>query len=114
MSAVSASGAPRLRKIAVLMSDGVYNTARWKDQPKDAVSNDAVTICTNMKAAGIEIYTVGFNLDELDPSDRTRAENTLRSCGTDVSHFYNALNSAQLQVHFRDIAMKLSTLFLAK
>ncbi len=115
LSAVSASGAPKLRKIAVLMSDGVYNTIRgWKDSDKATVSNDAVTICTNMKAAGIEIYTVGFNLDELSPSDRTRAENTLMSCGTDVSHFYNALSSEQLQVHFRDIAMKLSTLFLAK
>lgn len=115
LSAVSASGAPKLRKIAVLMSDGVYNTIRgWKDSDKATVSNDAVTLCTNMKAAGIEIYTVGFNLDELAPADRTRAENTLMSCGTDVSHFYNALNSEQLQVNFRDIAMKLSTLFLAK
>jgi Putative Flp pilus-assembly TadE/G-like len=115
LSAVSASGAPKLRKIAVLMSDGVYNTIRgWKDSDKETVSNDAVTLCTNMKAAGIEIYTVGFNLDELAPVDRTRAENTLMSCGTDVSHFYNALNSDELQVHFRDIAMKLSTLFLAK
>ncbi len=115
LSAVSATGAPKLRKIAVLMSDGVYNTVRgWKDSDKETVSNDAVTLCTNMKAAGIEIYTVGFNLDELPPADRTRAENTLMSCGTDVSHFYNALSSAELQVHFRDIAMKLSTLFLAK
>ena len=115
LSAVSASGAPKLRKIAVLMSDGVYNTIRgWKGSDQDTVSSDAVTLCTNMKAAGIEIYTVGFNLDELAPADRTRAENTLMSCGTDVSHFYNALSSAELQVHFRDIAMKLSTLFLAK
>jgi Putative Flp pilus-assembly TadE/G-like len=115
LSAESATGAPKLRKIAVLMSDGVYNTVRgWKDSDKETVSNDAVTLCTNMKAAGIEIYTVGFNLDELNPADRTRAENTLMSCGTDVSHFYHTLNFAELQVHFRDIAMKLSTLFLAK
>ncbi len=115
LAAVSATGAPKLRKIAVLMSDGVYNTYRgWKDSDKVMVSSNAVSICTNMKAAGIEIYTVGFNLDELAPADRTRAENTLMSCGTDVSHFYNALSSEQLQVHFRDIAMKLSTLFLAK
>lgn len=73
-----------------------------------------MTICTNMKAAGIEVYTVGFNLDELNPADRTRAENTLMSCGSDVSHFYNAIDSEQLRVSFRDIAMKLSTLFLAK
>ena len=115
LSAVSASGTPKLRKIAVLMSDGVYNTIRgWKDSDKATVSNDAMTICTNMKAAGIEVYTVGFNLDELNPADRARAENTLMSCGSDVSHFYNAIDSEQLRVSFRDIAMKLSTLFLAK
>ena len=115
LTAVSASGTPKLRKIAVLMSDGVYNTIRgWKGSDPNTVSSDAITLCTNMKAAGIEIYTVGFNLDELPPADRARAENTLMSCGTDVSHFYNALSSEQLQVHFRDIAMKLSTLFLAK
>lgn len=115
LTAVSATGAPKLRKVAVLMSDGVYNTYRgWKDADKDAVSNNALAICSNMKAKGIEVFTVAFNLDELSPSDRTRAEATLRGCGTDVSHFYDALDSDKLKTSFRDIAMKLSTLFLAK
>jgi hypothetical protein len=121
LSAVSASGAPKLRKIAVLLSDGVYNTFRGdkeyntnKPPAEKTVGQRAVEMCTNMKAKGIEIYTVGFNLDELDSTERADAEATLRSCGTDVSHFYNALDSEQLQANFRDIAMKLSTLFLAK
>lgn len=115
LSAVSATGAPKLRKIAVLMSDGVYNTFRgWKEQDPVTVSNRAKTLCTNMKAQGIEIYTVGFNLDELSGADRDRAIDTLQSCGSDVSHFYNALDSEHLKASFRDIAMKLSTLFLAK
>ena len=115
LTSVSGSGTPKLRKVAILMSDGVYNTTRgWKDSDKELVSNNALTICTNMKAKGIEVFTVAFNLDELSPSDRTRAEATLRGCGTDVSHFYDALDSDKLKTSFRDIAMKLSTLFLAK
>jgi Putative Flp pilus-assembly TadE/G-like len=115
LTVTNAGGLPKLRKIAVLMSDGLYNTFQSdKEFDPVAASNKAKTICTNMKAKGIEIYTVGFNLDELSAGDRDRAIDTLQSCGTDVSHFYNALDSEQLRVSFRDIAMKLSTLFLAK
>ena len=87
------NGRPLLRKVAVLMSDGVYNTVRgWKDQNQQTVSNSAKAICTNMKAQGIEIFTVGLALDELTTTERAIAENTLQSCGTDLSHFYSTLN----------------------
>jgi Flp pilus assembly protein TadG len=109
------SGAPRLRKVAVLMSDGVYNTIRGSTgQDQQTVSNHATTICANMKAQGIEIFSVGFALNELSGSERTIAENTLRSCGTDVAHFYNTLDPAQLRQAFRDIAMQLAPLYVSK
>ncbi len=115
LTATGPNGAPKLRKVAVIMSDGVYNTFRgWKDQDQQEVSNYAKQVCTNMKAAGIEIYTVAFALDELPAGERTIAEDTLRSCGTDVQHFYSTLTVDHLRQAFRDIALQLSALYLAK
>jgi Flp pilus assembly protein TadG len=115
LTATSSGEAPKLRKIAVLMTDGMYNTFRTaKGQDPTMVSDRAKAICTNMKAKGIEIYTVGFELDQLSPGDRTRAKDVLQSCGTDLQHFYDAVDNDKLKLSFRDIAMKLATLFLAK
>ena len=109
------SGAPLLRKVAVLMTDGGYNTYRgWKGQNQQEVSNYAKQICTNMKAKGIEIFTVGFALDQLPANERTVAEATLKACGTDLQHFYDTLNVAQLQVAFRDIALQLSAIYMSE
>ena len=108
-------GTPKLRKIAVLMTDGGYNTYRtWKDADPVAVSNNAKALCANMKAQGIEVFTVGFDLDALPAAERTRAVNTLTACGTDVQHFYNSLDANQLKTAFRDIALKLSQLYISK
>lgn len=107
--------APKLRKIAVLMTDGQYNTFRgWKEYNPVEVSNRAKALCTNMKAQGIEIFTVGFDLDSLPAADKALAMDTLQSCGTDIEHFYNALNAVQLKQSFQDIAMQLSRLYLVK
>ena len=104
------TGAPKLRKVAILMTDGVYNTYRgWKEQDKKVLSDNAIAMCAAMKAKGIEIYTVGFALDELSVSDRTIAEKTLASCGSDVDHFYQSINSEQLAAAFSEIGAKVST-----
>lgn len=110
-----ANGAPKLRKVAVLVTDGVYNTWRgWKDQDQQAVSNYAKQICANMKAEGIEIYTVGVSLDLLTPAERAIATDTLQSCGTDVKHFYDTLTIPQLETAFQQIASNLSGLRLSQ
>ncbi|MEZ5843624.1 MAG: pilus assembly protein [Hyphomicrobiaceae bacterium] len=109
------NGVPRLRKVAVIMSDGVFNTFRgWKNQSQQDVSSRARSICSAMKAKGIEIYTVAFNLDSLPTGERTTAEETLRACGTDLQHFYNALDAEQLLGAFRDIALKVATMRLSE
>lgn len=106
-------GKPKLRKVAVLMTDGLYNTFRnWKDADPVEVSDRAKQICTNMKQKGIEIFTVGFDLDSLPPADKARAMATLTHCGTDLDHFYNTLDTEELQQAFRDIALSLSHLYI--
>ncbi len=105
----NSAGKPKLRKIAILMTDGVYNTFRgWKDQDKSWLSTNAIAMCNAMKAKGIEVYTIGFALDALDSADKTIATNTLQSCGSSIEHFYNSLDVSQLTAAFESIGNKVN------
>ncbi len=123
----AAYGTEKLNKIAVLMTDGEYNTSYTsngyqisetvngiKVTCKNAANTDvssaqAVEQCKAMKAKGIEVYTVGFQL-----GDSQLAINTLSSCATDADHFYNSSTGDALKAAFRDIALKISTLYLSQ
>lgn len=110
---------PKTQKIAILMTDGEYNyTYDANGLPTDLTGSNAngvssatqaVQICSQMKAPSqnIEVFTVGFAL-----GGNTTAINTLSSCATDASHFYNADDGEELKAAFRDIALKISTLHL--
>lgn len=104
----------KLKKIAVLMTDGDYNfeynsagvpTTFGGSPVNDTSSNQATALCTNMKAKGIEVYTVAFGTG-LSSS----AQTLLTNCATDTSHFYNATTGDALKAAFRDIALKISSL----
>lgn len=113
LAQLSPDGTPKLKKIAVLMTDGSYNTYRgWSDQNQATVSNGAKTLCGNMKAQGIEIYAVGFDLDALPAGEKTGAIATLQACSSNPQSFYNATDAEQLKQAFRDIALKISTLHI--
>lgn len=113
LTVIQPNGQQKLRKVAVLMSDGVFNAMRsWTGQNQQEVSDHAKAICTAMKAQGIEIYSIAFDLDSLPSSEQAIALDTLQSCGTDIEHFYNTLNPAELQSAFRDIAVKMSQISL--
>ena len=99
------SGQPKLQKIAVLMTDGEYNEYYSGSNS----STQARALCENMKAKGIIVYTVGFEL-----SSRSTARKTLKKCATSSEHFYDADDAAALKLAFRDIALKISTLRLAQ
>ena len=99
---------PKTKKYAILMTDGEYNTWYNGNSNGDA-SQQAVTLCANMKAKGIKVYTVGF-----DSRRQSEGHQTLRSCATDASHAYVAENGDELKEAFRDIALKLSNLYLSK
>jgi Flp pilus assembly protein TadG len=115
LTTLQPNGAPKLRKVAVLMTDGGYNTIRgWKGQDQQMVSNHAIQVCNNMKAKGIEVYTVGFALNELLPGEKLIAENTLRACGTDLQHFFNTLTVPELKSAFNSIGASLTSLVLSK
>ncbi len=92
-------------KIAVLMTDGDYNTAYHSGN--GSAGNQAKQLCTNMKNKGITVYTVGFMVSEA-------AKKLLEACATSSSHFYDATNGDQLKIAFRNIAFKVAQLRLSK
>ena len=111
---------PKLRKIAVLMTDGEYNInyckgveAKNSDQTPDINCNSengkslaqAASMCAAIKSAKIEVFTVGFQVN-------ATAKTFLTNCATDASHYYDATTEIALQAAFRDIALKIATLRL--
>ena len=110
-------GTPKVKKIAILMTDGEYNTLLGKQysdgsaQATTALAN-ALALCTAMKKntlssdPNIEIYTVGFQLDT------TASKTMLKSCATKADHYYETSTGDGLKSAFRDIALKISKLRL--
>lgn len=113
-----AYGTENLRKIAVLMTDGEYNTQYDSDgidasasgAANGSSSTQARALCNAMKAKGITVYTVGFQLS----GTYSQSYQTLYQCASDPGKFYDAKDGEQLKQAFRDIALKLSSLYLSK
>jgi hypothetical protein len=114
-----AYGDTKVRKIAVLMTDGEYNTQFWNGvwdknsntkhagntSPNGSSSTQATTLCTNMKAKGIEVFTVGFQVNNT-------AKTLLTNCATSTKHYYDASSGEALRMAFRDIALRISSIRL--
>jgi Mg-chelatase subunit ChlD len=105
----------RVRKIMVLMTDG-FNTLS-PSVPYDGTHNGSDTakantytaeLCTNIKAAGIEIYSVAFAVTDLT------VKGILENCASNSSNFYDASNEAALQTAFQKIAADFSPLKLTR
>lgn len=98
-------GDPKVKKIAVLMTDGDYN----QQYSGDSAAIQARAICTNMKAAGITVYSVVFQMAE-----GSEAEATMQHCATSPSHFFNSTTGEELRQAFREIALQITTLRISK
>lgn len=105
----NADGSKKLRKIAILMTDGAYNASRGIVGAATTANLDtaAIQMCDGMKAKGIEIYTVGNALNTLPAAEQSNATSTLQSCGSDIAHFYQSIDAAKLQSDFKTIASEI-------
>jgi Flp pilus assembly protein TadG len=93
-----------VRKVAILMTDGMFNSTYVGGNGSSV--NQAKALCDNMKADGVTIFTVGFLVpEEVVP--------TLQYCATSPKHWYPAEDGAALRQTFRDIANRLNGLRLA-
>jgi Flp pilus assembly protein TadG len=110
-----AYGTANLEKIAILMTDGEYNTQYDSNGVRvgssgagpavnDTSTNQARALCDAMKQGGITIYAVGFALS--GPS--SQSYQTLQQCATDSDKFYSAADGSQLKDAFRDIAISIA------
>lgn len=121
--------ASELIKIAIIMTDGAYNTAYCNG----VISNDVVSgngsssdhsncaatngdpfdqasaQCEAMKDKGIIVYTVGFDI-----ASSPDLVQLLSDCATDSSHAYVATDGAALRAAFRAIAVDISNLRLSR
>jgi Flp pilus assembly protein TadG len=114
-------GTENVNKIAILMTDGEFNRQydangiRTGSSGAGSAANgnsatQARALCDSMKAQGITVYSVGFELS----GETSQSYQTLYQCATDPGHFYNAEDGEQLKQAFRDIALKLSSLYLSQ
>ena len=116
--------APELAKVAILMTDGEFNTQTCNgifsaadcsaDNPSDvpgpsASFRQARKICDAMKEQDIIIYTVGLELNTSQYSD-----DFLLACATSPDHAFLADNTAELENAFKDIAISISRLRISK
>jgi hypothetical protein len=117
-------GTDKLVKYAILMTDGEYNTmycngAQAKNSNSADINcnatngqsyNQARTLCTNMKAKGITIYTVGFALS----GSNSTSYQTLKQCASSSDKFFNAEDGTELRLSFRAIALEVAKLSLSQ
>jgi hypothetical protein len=70
--------------------------------------NAGLQACTNAKAKGIIIYTVGFSVSS-DPID-TQGQNLLQACATDKAHAFIANDGNSLVDAFNQIGIGMGKL----
>ncbi|WP_158266796.1 VWA domain-containing protein [Alsobacter soli] len=127
----AAYGTKDLTKFAILMTDGdntntdtsnaddsIYSGIGyiWQNrlgissgtagQRQTAMDNRLKTLCSNMKAQGVQLFTVRVEVT-------TGSSSLLQSCASDPSMFYNVANSADLTSVFSQISAKIAKLHLA-
>jgi Flp pilus assembly protein TadG len=119
----------RLNKVAVLMTDGEYNSPYCNGViSRDATNGSgpssdhincnatngssyaqAQALCDAMKDEDIIVYTIAFDL-----INTTAAQDLMTNCATDAEHRYDADNEVELQAVFETIANELMALRLSK
>ncbi|VVS99779.1 TadE/TadG family type IV pilus assembly protein [Rhizobium sp. EC-SD404] len=118
-----ATSSDTVRKYAIIMTDGEFNTAfsgsnRQRPQgpqQREAAraTNQALALCEAMRDDGITVFTIGFGL-----SNGSRPMNMLRDCATPqdgaIQYFYNATTGADLTAAYTEISRTIQSLRLVR
>lgn len=109
----------KVAKYAILMTDGEFNTA-YAGVPKNGSPTNQATLsrtnaeklCAAMRAEGIEIFSVGFQLTE------TSAKGVMKNCAdkdtSSIRHYYEASSGTELNQAFLEIARNIERLAITK
>ena len=97
-------------KVAILMTDGEYNTVAGEMNDSNVSKSQAFAkdTCAAMKAEGIIVYTVGFQLSAANATE------TLQDCASGLNKFYPAEDGDALRTAFQAIAQDIATLRLSE
>lgn len=110
----------KVAKVAILMTDGLFNTAyagvgRHENTTgaQAARSRDySERLCRAMKREKIEIYTIGFMLHDAN------AKSVLRNCASpdtqSVKHYYEAADGGELDAAYQNIIRNVERLAVIK
>lgn len=102
----------KVRKIMVVMTDGTNTISPTYPEHwgSDSAKANTLTseVCTNVKAKGITIYAVAF-----DVTDAT-IQDLLKGCASSPSNFYSASDATELADAFQSIAKDFTPLVLSQ
>jgi Flp pilus assembly protein TadG len=93
--------------VIILMTDGLNTQNRWYTS-QTSIDTRQATTCTNVKAAGVVLYTVQVNTGG-DPTSTL-----LKNCATDSSKFFLLTSANQMVSAFTQIGTALSNLRIAQ
>jgi Flp pilus assembly protein TadG len=93
-------------KVIVLLTDGLNTEDRWYND-QTSINNRQKLTCSNIKAAGVTIYTVQVNTGG-DPTSTL-----LKNCASDPGKFFLLTSADQMVTTFNQIGVELSQLFVA-
>ncbi|MBR0680588.1 Flp pilus assembly protein TadG [Roseomonas eburnea] len=75
---------------------------------RNEISARMARLCTRIKATGVILYTITFNVSSSSTQD------LYRSCATQPEYYFNSPDAAALQAAFREIAGQLANLRLVR
>jgi Mg-chelatase subunit ChlD len=93
-------------QVIVLLSDGQNTENRWYTK-QSSIDNRQKTTCTNVKAAGILLYTVQVN------TGKDKTSTLLRDCASDKNKFFELKSADEMVTTFNTISTELGKLFVA-
>jgi Flp pilus assembly protein TadG len=107
----------KYKQVIILLSDGMNTQDRWSSSQNfidnrmyDSLNGNGT--CANIKAAGIEIYTIQVNTGS-DPTSTLLQNCASNSAGT-TDHFYLLTSASQIITVFNQIGTALSQLRIAQ
>lgn len=110
------------QKVIVLMTDGVNTKSARQNGTTDyfihtgsdtsAANAKTASVCANIKARGIRIYTIAYMFENGDTT--LAAKTMLQNCASDSARFYDAASTALLEQTFSNIVAELIPVRLAE
>jgi Flp pilus assembly protein TadG len=94
--------------IIILLTDGLNTQDRWYTS-QTSIDNRQALMCTNIKAAGVIVYSVQVNINGVDPTSTL-----LQNCASDSTKFFLLTSSSQIVTTFQQIGTAIAKLHLAK